>query len=103
MKGETMNLWFKQKEESEIQKLVQKYAKRLNELDDPEQEREAMEMLKDAAEVQDKVEDPEQKINPNTVLTILGSLATVGLIIFNEKYLVLNTKSWPFVPKIFGK
>lgn len=98
-----MNL-FKKPEETGIRKAIQDRIKLLdNTICDPDEDRIAIENLKDLAEIEEKVEGPQMKVNPNTIISVVGSLVGVGMIIFNEKYLVMNTKSWPFIPKIFNK
>ena len=97
-----MNLF--KKEESEIVKAMQERIEKLKDTAyDVDEDRKAIENLKDLAEIKDKLEGPQMKVNPNTVISVVGSLVGVGLIIVNEKFLVLNTKAWPFIPKIFNK
>lgn len=95
-----MNL-FKKKEETGIRKAIQDRIKLLdNTIGDPEEDRINIDNIKVLADIEEKVEGPQIKVNPNTIISVFGSLIGVGMIIFNEKYLVMNTKSWPFIPKI---
>lgn len=58
--------------------------------------------LKDLVEAKEKLEGPKFRINPNTILTGVVSIASVGLILWHERLDVITTKAigWATKPKM---
>lgn len=86
----------KKKEKSELTKAMET---RITNLvitsGDADEDAKAIKNLKDLSEIQERVEG--SKINPNTVVTVVGSAVTVFGILFYERLHVLTSKALSFV------
>ncbi len=95
-------MFFKKKEQTELDKAIEERVKILDStVVDPEEDKKAIDNLKELADVKVQVEGQKHNINPNTIISALGSLVGIGLILNYEKLNVLTSKAITFVPKIF--
>lgn len=99
-----MKLFKKHKEKTVLQESIDDRITLLAySLDDPDEDKDAIENLSKLVEVQDKLEPKRPKINPNTVISLA---ATVGLGIVtlkHEEIHVITSKFWNTVTNMLPK
>lgn len=92
---------FKKKEKSELEEAIDKRIKNLEDTeDDVEKDEKAVENLKKLIDARSDYES--SKINPNTIISVFGSLLSIGLVLKHEKLEVITSKAWTLISKIKG-
>lgn len=91
----------KNKEKSALDVAIEERIEELDISDNSDQDEAKIENLKDLVEVKEKLEGPKRSIDPNTILTIAGSLAGALLILGYEKANAVTTKAFGLVQKMF--
>lgn len=92
----------KKDKRSELDKEIDNLLKTMNELEDPtgDDYRILSERVETLCQARSSYVKDDRKINPNTILTVVGSLAGILLIVVVEnKDLIIRSKALPFVLK----
>ena len=92
----------KKDKRSELDKEIDNLLKTMNEMEDPtgDDYRILSERVETLCQARSSYVNDDRKINPNTVLTVAGSLAGILLIVVVEnKDLIIRSKALPFVLK----
>lgn len=91
----------KNKEKTALDKAIEDRIDELDVNDNADQDEAKIENLKELVEVKEKLEGPKRSIDPNTILTIGGSLLGSLLIIGHERLNVVTTKAFGIVQRMF--
>lgn len=96
-----MPKFFKKEERTELSKAIDVRIENLSVTSGvPEEDKIAIDNLKELIDAKVELEGPKHKVNPNTVISAVGSLLGVALIIGHERLHVITTKAMGFLPKI---
>lgn len=96
------NPFKKNTEKSELEKAIDERIAHLNEtIEDSEKDQTAIDNLKQLVDAKTELEGEKHSINPNVIISAVGSLAGIVLIIKHENLNVITSKALSFVPKIF--
>lgn len=89
------------KEKSALDEAIEARIEDLDVNDNLDQDEAKIENLKELVEVKEKLEGPKRSIDPNSILTIVGSMAGTLLILNYEKANALTTKAFGLVQRMF--
>lgn len=90
----------RKKEKSELDKAIEERIDNLDANSNPEDDEKQIENVKELVRIKTELEGHKERISPNTILTGVFSLVSVGAIMVYENRHVFTSAAKSFIPKL---